>query len=161
MNLKALEALEAIPHSPADDSEIESYARGMVEGLARSATPNVIGSLLAHIRSMAHSNGASGPVLSEVERELAQARQTHAPMNGHHEGYAVMLEEMDELWEVCKSNTHSFLKSVPKWAIGTDINPNDKEALRRAKREAMRKEAIQIAAMAVRFVEDVCDKPST
>jgi hypothetical protein len=47
-------------------------------------------------------------------------------MNSHHEGYAVILEELDELWEVCKRNTHSFSTT-----------------LRRRKREAMRKEAIQ------------------
>src|SRR6476619_4813163 len=45
-------------------------------------------------------------VLMEVQRELSQARATHAPMNSHHEGYAVILEELDELWEVCKQNTH-------------------------------------------------------
>lgn len=87
-------------------------------------------------------------VLDEVEHELARARATHAPMNGHHEGYAVILEEVDELWEVCKRNTHKF--------------PNAEETYKRAeranKRRDMRKEALQIAAMAVRFIEDVCDK---
>lgn len=69
-------------------------------------------------------------------------------MNGHHEGYAVMLEEMDELWEICKRNTHSRSKA-----------PEDApEELRYRKRLEMRKEALQIAAMAVRFIEDVCDK---
>lgn len=100
----------------------------------------------------------SADILNEVGVELAKARQTHAPMNGHHEGYAVMLEEMDELWEVCKRNTHSFETERPKWAIHVD--PLDKEALRRLKRSAMRKEALQIAAMAVRFIQDVCDKHS-
>ena len=87
-------------------------------------------------------------VLIEVERELRQARTTHAPMNSHHEGYAVILEELDELWDVCKQNTHAFGDS------------RDKNELRKAKRAAMRKEAIQVAAMAIRFVEDVCDVES-
>lgn len=86
------------------------------------------------------------PVLHEVGVELGKARATHAPMNGHHEGYAVMLEEMDELWEVCKMNTHKF------------GDTSDKTELRKAKKAAMRKEALQIAAMAVRFIEDICDR---
>lgn len=88
------------------------------------------------------------PVLQEVAAELAKARATHAPMNGHHEGYAVILEELDELWEVCKRNTHS-----------RSLDPVDApEELRYRKRLDMRKEAIQVAAMAIRFIEDVCDK---
>lgn len=86
-------------------------------------------------------------VLNEVQSELAKARATHTPMSGHHEGYAVILEEMDELWVECKSNTHA--KNTPEV---------ERPALREAKRLRMRKEALQVAAMAVRFIEDVCDK---
>lgn len=88
---------------------------------------------------------ATKNTLLEVGVELAKARATHAPMNGHHEGYAVILEELDELWEVCKRNTHK--QSV----VGV-------EQARFEKRAEMRKEALQVAAMAVRFIEDVCDK---
>lgn len=95
--------------------------------------------------------------LIEVEAELKQARATHGPMNSHHEGYAVILEELDELWEICKRNTHSFEPKRPSWAEG-ELDPLNKDELRKQKRAAMRKEAIQIAAMAVRFIEDVCDK---
>jgi hypothetical protein len=86
--------------------------------------------------------------LDAVAAELAQARQTHAPMNSHHEGYAVILEELDELWEVCKHNTH--VKGEP--------TPRNIEQIRAAKRADMRKEALQVAAMAIRFIEDICDK---
>lgn len=88
-------------------------------------------------------------VLDEVAGELCKAKETHAPMNGHHEGYAVILEELDELWEVCKRNTHKF---------GSEAAVRVEQ--RKFKREAMRKEALQVAAMAVRFIEDVCDKES-
>lgn len=98
-------------------------------------------------------------VVNEVADQLKKARATHAPMNGHHEGYAVILEELDELWEVCKANTHSFEPKRPAFAVG-EVDPADKTELRRLKRIAMRKEALQVAAMAVRFIEDVCDKPT-
>lgn len=46
----ATKYLPRVPHSPADDDEIESYARGVVIGLMDRATPNVVGSLLSRIR---------------------------------------------------------------------------------------------------------------
>lgn len=70
----------------------------------------------------------------EVSAEVAAAEAKFAPFNSAHEGWAVIKEEMDELWaEVCKGG------SVPKDPV------------------AMRKEAVQLAAMAVRFIRDVCD----
>ncbi len=63
-------------------------------------------------------------------RELNRARQAHGNLHGPHEGYAVILEELDELWEEVKS----------KLATKAD----------------MRKEAAQVAAMAIRFMTDVC-----
>lgn len=86
-----------------------------------------------------------GSPVGEIVRELANARAAHAPMNGHHEGYAVILEELDELWEACKVNTHK--RSIANI-----------EQARIDKRAAMRKEALQVATMAIRFIEDVCDK---
>jgi hypothetical protein len=35
--------------------------------------------------------------LMEVQEEIADARMKHAPMRGAHEGYAILLEEVDEL----------------------------------------------------------------
>ena len=71
-------------------------------------------------------------VMTAVENELRRAVDLHGGMRSCHEGYAVILEEVDELWE------HVRLKS----------------ALR--KKKDMRMEAIQIAAMAARFVVDLC-----
>ena len=75
--------------------------------------------------------GLAGEAASELER----ARSMFPAFNGPHEGYAVILEELDELWDEVKA-------SKP----GAD-------------RAAMRKEAIQVAAMALRFVHDVCGSP--
>lgn len=66
----------------------------------------------------------------EAARELDRAMALHGPMHSAHEGYAVMLEEMDELWAEIKK--------------------------REPDKVAMRAEAIQIAAMAMRFVIEVC-----
>jgi hypothetical protein len=73
-------------------------------------------------------------VSQEVLRELARARKKFAPFNSAHEGYATLLEEADELWDEIKG-------------------PDDSKQVAR-----MRAEAIQVAAMAIRFIEDVCDK---
>jgi hypothetical protein len=71
-------------------------------------------------------------VAMEVYREVFRAREKHAAMNGPHEGYAVILEELDELWD--------------------EIKPD------RGRDPSARKEAIQIAAMAIRYVLDVIDR---
>jgi|GEM_PF-5944413 len=55
----------------------------------------------------------------------------HKPLRSAHEGYAVILEELDELWE--------------------EIKRKDRDKKR------MRAEAVQVAAMATRFLIDVCD----
>ncbi len=72
-------------------------------------------------------------LLAEVGIEVARAESLWPPINSAHEGYAVILEELDELKE------HA-------WA-----NQNRRDVA------AMRKEAVQLAAMALRFLRDVCD----
>lgn len=73
-------------------------------------------------------------VFDEVRDELARARAKFPrPQASAHEGFAVLDEERDELWDEVKAN-----------------HPERKAR--------MRAEAIQVAAMAIRFVEDVCDE---
>ena len=92
-----------------------------------------------------NENDTTDKILREIRNELRKARATHAPMNSHHEGYAVILEELDELWLWCKTNTHA-----------RGATPEQNRKTREIKQVAMRKEAVQIAAMAVRFIEDIC-----
>ena len=40
-----------------------------------------------------------------VKDELAKARKKHGPMLSIHEGYAVILEELDEVWDEVKKKT--------------------------------------------------------
>jgi NTP pyrophosphatase (non-canonical NTP hydrolase) len=73
-------------------------------------------------------------IAGEALGELMRAMDLHKTgMRSAHEGYAVLLEEVDELWDEVKMNSRQ--RSIKK----------------------MREEAIQVAAMAMRFVHDVCD----
>jgi hypothetical protein len=71
------------------------------------------------------------PFLHKVAMELMNARAKHLkPQNSLHEGYAVLLEEVDEFWELVKRQTN-------------DRDPAE-----------LLTELVQIAAMAARCAED-------
>lgn len=42
--------------------------------------------------------------LADVEREIRRSREQNGPFNSLHEAYAVILEELDELWKQVKRN---------------------------------------------------------
>lgn len=65
-------------------------------------------------------------IYAEVHSELRRATGKFGNFHNAHEGYAVLLEEVDELWEAIKHGT----------------------------RKQQRKEAVQVAAMAVRLLRD-------
>ncbi len=65
-------------------------------------------------------------VLEEAKTELLRAEAKFARFNSRHEAYAVLQEEVDEMWDEVKNNDH------PK----------------------ARKEAVQVAAMALRYLRD-------
>jgi hypothetical protein len=69
-------------------------------------------------------------ILAMVREEVLAAAIKHRPMNSPHEGISVMREEFDELWDHVKADTGQ-----------TD--------------DAM-DEAIQVSAMGVRYVLDLC-----
>jgi len=73
-------------------------------------------------------------IFLEIQDEVNRATALWPPFNSAHEGFAVLMEEVDELWEHVKTNQ------------------------KRRDIEAMRKEAIQVAAMAYRFAREVCDE---
>ena len=66
-------------------------------------------------------------IIGAVETELDWATSNHGKFHSMHEAYAVLLEEVDELWDVIKSH-----------------------------RGDERKEAVQVAAVAIRFIMDFC-----
>jgi|1185.fasta_scaffold601479_1 hypothetical protein len=73
------------------------------------------------------TGGSYHSALNAVAEELTAAMRKFGPMASGHEGYAVIKEELDELWyEVCQ---------------GT--------------RDTQRAEVLQVAAMAIRFLVDI------
>lgn len=81
-----------------------------------------------------------------VEDELAGAMRQYPPMNSLHEGYAVILEEVEELWEEVRH------KQIPE--LGPDNR--DVESLKSQRNQAaIVMELVQIAAMCERLYLDV------
>ena len=81
--------------------------------------------------NMPETPGPIAGVLIEVDAELRKALiKFPRPQTSPHEMYAVLLEELDELWDHVKANT--------------------------GRSPEARKEAIQMAAMAVRYILEVC-----
>jgi len=68
--------------------------------------------------------------ISKIKAEYEQATQKFGKFNSTHEGYGVIKEEFDELWDEIKANSS---------------------------KEVMEKEAIQLAAMSLRFLVDCCE----
>lgn len=69
-------------------------------------------------------------IADEVVGELLNATKMFGPFKSAHEGYAIIKEEFDELWDEIKLKNPSTVR--------------------------MREEAIQVAAMAMRFIHDIC-----
>lgn len=69
---------------------------------------------------------ATGWAMSQVKKELKKAQDKFPRFNSPHEGFAVIKEELDELWDAVKSD-------CPEDAVN---------------------EAIQVAAMGARFAVD-------
>lgn len=69
--------------------------------------------------------------LANVDKEVARATSKYPPFNSAHEGYAVLLEEVDELWSEVKRKQ----------------SERDQDALIT--------EALHVAAMATRFAVEI------
>lgn len=58
-------------------------------------------------------------VLQKIKKELLKANEKHPPFNSAPEGYAVLLEEVDEMWDDIKQNLyqHSVTECVQVGAM--------------------------------------------
>lgn len=70
--------------------------------------------------------------IAKVAAEYAQAEAKYKPFNSSHEGRAVIEEEFDELWAEIKKRPDQI------------------------DRAAIEREAVQLTAMALRFLVDIC-----
>lgn len=59
-----------------------------------------------------------------IAAEAMQARQKFAPFNSSHEGYAVIAEELDELWDDVKANNieHSIAEAIQVGAMALRLH---------------------------------------
>lgn len=78
--------------------------------------------------SIPYENGLIDNAMDMIRWELEAAVKKFGPFNSAHEGYAVIKEELDELWDEVKDKNSTG--------------------------EALAEEAIQVGAMAARFLID-------
>ena len=76
----------------------------------------------------------SEDALNEVRLELRRATEIHGGFVNAHEAFAVLYEEVDELWDEVKKNPRKHPE----------------------REERIRQEAVQVAAMALRILQDLC-----
>lgn len=77
-------------------------------------------------------DGKYGDATEAVYREVMRAKEKYKQdFNSEHEGYAVLAEEVDEMWDEVKTNNRNLAVQ----------------------------EAIQVAAMAIRFVAEFGEYP--
>ena len=69
-------------------------------------------------------------LIKEILTELDSAESKFPSYHSAHEGYAVILEELDELWDEIKKRKQDVKK--------------------------MKSEAVQVASTAIRFIKDIC-----
>lgn len=72
-------------------------------------------------------------IFNDLRRELGAAIAKHASMHSPHEGHSVIREELEELWEHVRADTGQGALA--------------------------RKEALQVAAMGIRYAYDLCKVP--
>lgn len=85
-----------------------------------------------------------------VFTELAQAESKFGAFNSQWEGFFVLQEEIDELWDVVKLNAKNI-------SVDDTIDVNDEVAVleyqNNKRQELLKEEAVQVAAMGIRFIK--------
>jgi predicted phage gp36 major capsid-like protein len=103
-----------------------AQATGTDEGAAHAVELEYLADAVARITG-SRTKPAVAKAANEVVDELLSAMRKFTAFNSPHEGYAVILEELDEMWDEVRAN-------------------NTERAI---------EEAVQVAAMAIRFIVDM------
>lgn len=130
-------AIPAVAHKGPSDTDAAMYRRAannldFGHPLGGGNLTRAISSLLTTVANAIEAQPISDEqaydeACAEVFAEAVEARRRFAAFNSSHEGYAVIAEELDELWDDVKAN-------------------NVEHAI---------EEAVQVGAMAVRFIADM------
>lgn len=75
-------------------------------------------------------------ILEEIEEEFRRASKLHAKMNTPHEGFAILNEEVDELWDGVR-----------------------RKEIFNGRNNRLHEECVQVGAMAIRFLHDTVNYP--
>lgn len=111
--------------------ELQLAATDVSDAEARNLLSQAI-NMLSELRNLHWNFSRNQAIFFEIAQEMDHAEMKFGPLKNGHEGYGVLMEEVDELWDAVKQ------QYSPK-----------RTAL-------MRKEATQVGAMAARFMKDVC-----
>lgn len=97
-------------------------------------------------------------IFRAVEKELERAESRFGPYKSAHEGWAVINEEMDELWEEVRRNPKKIkIGWFKRIKIGfSEGFKGERELQKEEHVRRMREEALQVAVTAIRFIKDVC-----
>lgn len=93
-------------------------------------------------------------VIELAEKELQEANKIHEKFHSTHEGYAVILEELQEAEEelnLCKDSLSYLWENIRK-----DENGVDHAKILKIEAVSMACEAIQVAAMVQKYI-DSCE----
>lgn len=98
------------------------------------------------------------PTATMIQDELESLpeKYAHKNFNSTHEGYAVILEEVRELEQEV-----FFGEKIAREKVKHDLNKEwAKKESERIHKERMRTECVQIAAMCVRFIQELTNTES-
>jgi hypothetical protein len=132
---RKIRAVREVPENMTgyDLNVLQGWSDAVIAKEAQAAAPQIAAALATGQATLVAESSDTDIVRAvalEVAHEVERARRKHAPMHSPHEGWSVIFEELEELREHVRADT--------------------------GRSAAARKEALQIAAMGIRYALDLC-----